>query len=230
MKRQRLIKISLLVLIFFFTCVCSTSKETARLLNEKAYTNYAKVFMEYRIVRIIERAEEMDTVEPKNNIVLIIGEIKTKKAIKIVSEINQIERDPDFQAIIIYLDSGGGGCSQGFAICRTIANCQKEVKIICRRAYSMAASILVSGTKGQRFVLTSDQSTVLIHRGYSEKDHLSRMIVSTLILGNKLECDLLIKNTKLTSEQITKAVNKSTSYTAEQSVEFGFADKVIPYK
>ena len=160
MKKR--IGISLLVLVLFFV-----SPGSIRMIKEELSMIRAKIQMKKQISQIIKKAKRVDLGKAPNNIVFVVGDLTDKKAIKIISEINQVENDADLKEIIIYLDSLGGNVTAGFAICRAMDKCRKKVKIICRRAYSSAAGILSSGTKGQRYVLTDSQYyTVMIHQAH----------------------------------------------------------------
>ncbi len=231
----------LLILVLFLTNACSI-----KLINRKTPEERAKIKMEKYIFKIIEKAERATLGKAQNNIVFVVGSLTEKKAIRIISEINQVEDDLDFKEMIIYLDSTGGKVSAGFAICRTMTNCRKDIKIICRNARSAAAGILVSGTKGKRFVLVGRglpgvmifQLPVMIHpASYTDnhksiipRDQLSEFHVAMLIYSDKMECDLLSEKTILARSQIIEAINKTTYYLAEYAIEFGFADEIIPYK
>ena len=232
MRRKKRIGIVLwaLVLALLFVNAC---------LIRYTIEDTAKSHVEKSITRIIKEANKIKLGEAKNNIIFIVGDIDRQKTIKIIREIKQIKKSK-YKEVVIYLDSDGGSAFPGFAICRTILDCRKhkDVKIVCRHAYSMGAEILAVGTKGKRFILTDFWPTVMIHHtGFYDKEdkripqnELSEIAIAVLNYIDKLVYNLLVKNTGQTEKTIMEDMDDVTYYSSKWAVEFGFADKIIPYK
>ncbi|MCA1596291.1 MAG: ATP-dependent Clp protease proteolytic subunit, partial [Chloroflexi bacterium] len=99
----------------------------------------------------------------RKRIALINGEIREETVNNLVPELLRLEADNPTEDINLYVNSPGGSVTQGMAIHDVMHMVQCDVSTICfGQACSMAAIILMAGTRGKRFI--SPNARVLIHQ------------------------------------------------------------------
>lgn len=167
------------------------------------------------------------------NIVSSIGVGDYKALLKIFKLIEYFELDE----LVITIHSGGGDMFLGLSIAQLLREkIINEGLVVTVQVYGIAASaavtILVSATKGRRYV--TENSFIMIHELsefiYMEtaktKDKMKQAKIMLMLQENGT--DFLSKMTGKSKEEISKLRKEETWWTAEQAVENGFADKVIP--
>ena len=99
----------------------------------------------------------------RKRIVLINGEIREDTVNTVVPELLRLEADNPTEDINLYINSPGGSVTQGMAIHDVMHMVQCDVTTICfGQACSMAALLLMAGTRGKRCI--SPHARVLIHQ------------------------------------------------------------------
>lgn len=220
-----------LVLILLLICACSPPAVNSEYLYKPLYGDKDRAFRKQTFQKADEIAANVSL--PENAIVLK-QRISKESESRVLSELKRLESDSTVNEIILFLRSIGGDRFSGLHIADAISNCAKPVEIRSCMAYSAAAIILASGTKGRRFVYKG--SYVLIHQGSftekldSESDseleaHENRIL--EMANYNRLSAKRLAKLTGQSEKRILKYLVKGTWFTAEQAVKYGFADKVI---
>ena len=138
--------------------------------------------------------------------------------------------DADRQ-ISIYLNSPGGSFTALTAIYDTMRYIKPEIQTICLgQAASAAALILAGGTKGKRLALPN--SRILIHQpategGYGQSSDLEIQAREIMRIRSLME-KMLSDDTGQSLEQVSKDIERDKYLTAEQALEYGIIDDILP--
>ena len=137
--------------------------------------------------------------------------------------------------IVIYLNSPGGEVFEGLGFAQLMLDLQSKGITIEVRCYGLAASaaaiILAAGTLGHRYI--ADCSFVMVHElwvfklfsvqsvSQVEKEaETMRKVQNTII-------QMLANRTKLSPEELKRRCAAETWISAQQAIEWGFADHLI---
>ncbi len=144
-------------------------------------------------------------------------------------EMEEISPDED---IVIYIDSPGGDVRAGMSMIDTMDVLSCDVRTICvGQAYSMAAIILMCGTKGKREILP--HSYVLIHQllaglGDGLKQASDIEIFASEVTRRKKElCALIAERTGQSEEKVTRDSERDYTLSSREALEYGIVDRVI---
>lgn len=131
--------------------------------------------------------------------------------------------------ISIYLNSPGGSVYAGYGIYDTMQYISSDVATICTgMAASMAAVLLVAGTKGKRFALP--HSRVMIHQplGGMQGQASDIEIAAKEILKVKKELhQILATHSGQSIKTIERDSDRDNWMTAEEALKYGMIDKVL---
>lgn len=177
-----------------------------------------------------ERSYDLFSRLLKDRIIFIDGEINDATADLAVASILYLESENPDKDISIYINSPGGVVTAGLAIYDTMKYVKCDIQTICMgQAASMAAIILAGGTKGKRYILPS--SRVMIHqpRGGAEGQETDVAIMAKEILRlKKLSIEYLAKDTDKSTETIAKDIERDFFMSAQEAMEYGIVDHVMP--
>lgn len=141
------------------------------------------------------------------------------------------ESSPD-EDIVIYIDSPGGDVRAGMSMIDTMDVLSCDVRTICvGQAYSMAAIILMCGTKGKREILP--HSYVLIHQllaglGEGLKQASDIEIFASEVTRRKKElCALIAERTGQSEEKVNRDSERDYTLSSREALEYGIVDRVI---
>ena len=110
-----------------------------------------------------ERAFDIYSRLLKDRIIFIGTQIDDTVANLVIAQLLFLESEDPKKDITIYVNSPGGSVSAGLAIIDTMNFIRPDVSTLCTgMAASMGAMILMSGTRGKRFILP--HSEVMIHQ------------------------------------------------------------------
>jgi ATP-dependent Clp protease protease subunit len=167
----------------------------------------------------------------RDRIVFIGGQIDDDMANLVIAQLLFLSNENPDAEIHIYVNSPGGGVSAGLAVFDTMRFIRPPVATYCvGMAASMAAVLLVGGTKGKRFILPN--SRVLIHqpliRGVltgpaTELDIEAREIIRL----RKRIYEILSQGTGQSVEQIERDCDRNKWLEAAQAVEYGCVDQIL---
>ncbi|MCI6154811.1 MAG: ATP-dependent Clp endopeptidase proteolytic subunit ClpP [Bacteroidales bacterium] len=134
--------------------------------------------------------------------------------------------------ISIYVNSPGGSVYAGYGIYDTMQYISCDVSTICTgMAASMAAVLLVAGTKGKRFALP--HSRVMIHQplGGMQGQASDIEIAAKEILRVKSELYKIISDhSGQPLEVVERDSDRDKWMTAEEALAYGMIDKVLSPK
>ncbi len=136
--------------------------------------------------------------------------------------------DPD-KEINFYINSPGGSVTAGLAIYDTMQFVKPPVSTLCLgQAASMAAILLLAGTKGRRYALP--HSRIMMHQPLggaqgqaTDLDIQAREILRMRELINSIVAHHSGQNLR----RVEKDTDRDLFLTAEQAVEYGLIDEVI---
>lgn len=165
----------------------------------------------------------------KDRIVFLDGEISDQGADLVVAQLLFLEAQNPDKDISLYLNSPGGSVTAGLAIYDTIQHIRSDVQTICLgQAASMAALLLVAGTKGKRFALPS--SRVLIHQpwgGVSGQAVDVGIQAREIIRLKKLTIEYFAYHTNKTEDCIASDMERDFFMSAQQALEYGIVDSIM---
>lgn len=165
----------------------------------------------------------------KDRIIMLTGEVNDEMAASVVGQLLFLEaQDPD-KDISIYINSPGGSVTAGLAILDTMEHIRCDVSTICvGMAASMGAVLLAAGTRGKRRILPNAET--MIHQPLGGAGGQASDV---LIRARHLErtrtrlTDLLAGYTGKDRDALMADMDRDYFMTAEESVAYGLADKVV---
>jgi ATP-dependent Clp protease protease subunit len=140
--------------------------------------------------------------------------------------------DPD-RDILMYINSPGGSFTSLMAIYDTMQYVRPDVRTICLgQAASAAAVILAAGNHGKRAALPN--ARILIHQPaiegiYGQVSDLEIQANEVQRMRRLMETTLA-RHTGKTAEEIRADVERDKILTADEAVEYGIIDEVMPYR
>ncbi len=179
-----------------------------------------------------ERAYDIYSRLLKDRIVFIEGAIDDYNAGLIVAQLLFLEaQDPD-KDVYVYINSPGGVITAGLAIYDTMQFIKCDVVTnVVGQAASMAALLLVAGTKGKRYALP--HASIMIHQplGGAEGQAVDIEIRAKEIMRMKKEVnEIIASHTGQPMEKIEKDTDRDFFMTAQDALDYGIIDKIISSK
>src|SRR3982751_1532115 len=159
------------------------------------------------------------------------GIVDDKSAKDIVTKLLLLEADNPGEEIKFFISSPGGSVTSGMVMYDTMRMIKSPVSTICMGlAASMGSILLSGGTKGKRFIYPHGE--VMIHQpslgGHIQGVSADMEIHAEQILRTKkMGARLLAENTGQTYERIMKDFERDYWLDAEQSIQYGIADKIV---
>ena len=174
----------------------------------------------------------IETVNYDNRTLCIKGEIDQESAFEFALAVNHLNSGGNTEPVTVYINSPGGSIDAGLLIYDVIQTSPAPIRlVVLGAAYSMAALIFASGRHG-RYILPN--SKLMLHEpllGYPIGGNTSsiKTISDDLLATRDKVNQLLAKHTGRTQEEIEEITKNDHYFTADESVAFGLADKVITF-
>ncbi len=204
-------------------------------MNGNTLTDYITASSGYISPTIIEERQlnvaQMDVFSRlmMDRIIFLGTEINDYTANVIQAQLLYLDSSDPGKDISIYLNSPGGSVYAGYGIYDTMQYVSCDVSTICTgMAASMAATILVAGTKGKRFALP--HSRVMIHQpmGGMNGQASDIEIAAKEILRVKKELyQIIADHSGQTIEQVEQDSDRDKWMTATEALQYGMIDKVL---
>ena len=179
-------------------------------LGERAYDIYSRLLSE----RIVFLGTELD--DGVANVVM--------------AQLLHLESASPDMEISLYINSPGGSFSALTAIYDTMQFIRPQVATICMgQASSAAAVLLAAGAPGRRAVLP--HAKVLLHQPSSEaRGTLPDLAIQAKELGRvRAEVDeILSRHTGHPVTKIRSDTDRNKTFSAQEAVDYGLADEIIP--
>lgn len=131
--------------------------------------------------------------------------------------------------INMYIDSPGGSVMSGMSIVDTMRIINPKVNVFCTGMAASMGSVILAGATGRRYMLPHSQ--VMLHQVMSGSQGQIVDIGINHVHGVNLNTDItkfFAKTTGQRKEVLDKAMDRDTWFTAEQAIEFGLADEIVP--
>lgn len=179
-----------------------------------------------------ERAFDIYSRLLKDRVIFLGTQVDAHVANLIVAQLLFLESEDSKKDITLYINSPGGSVSAGLAIIDTMNYIKPNVSTVCvGMAASMGAMILMSGTRGKRFILP--HSEVMIHQplGGTQGQASDIEIHTKHILDTKdILYKMIGKCTGADHDKIVKDCDRDNFIKAPDAVKYGkygLVDKVI---
>ncbi len=166
----------------------------------------------------------------KDRIVLLVGEVDDAMAASIMSQLLYLDAQDPTKDIFLYINSPGGSVTAGLAILDTMEHIRCDVATVgVGLAASMGAVLLAAGAKGKRRILPNAET--MIHQPLGGAGGQASDV---LIQARHLErtrsrlTALLAGYTGKSAYELTEDMERDFFMSAEESVEYGLVDEVLP--
>lgn len=165
----------------------------------------------------------------KERIIFVTGQIHDDMAAVICAQLLFLESENPDKDVYMYINSPGGVVTAGLSIFDTMNYVRCDIATVCLgQACSMGSFLLMSGTKGKRFILP--QARVMIHQPSggaqgqaTDIEIQAREILKVRERLNKIYSDLTGQPLKV----IEDAMERDKFMSAEEALEFGIVDEVV---
>lgn len=168
----------------------------------------------------------------KDRIIFLTGEIDDVTANLVVAQMIFLEAEDPDKDIYVYINSPGGSITAGMAIYDTMQYIKCDVSTICiGMAASMGAFLMTAGTKGKRKSLPN--SEIMIHQplGGTQGQATDIAIHAQRIIAIKDKMNkILSERTGQALKKVQKDVERDYFMTADEALEYGIIDEIIPAK
>ena len=174
----------------------------------------------------------LETSSFDRRILTIRGEITQDSAFDFALALQHLNSVSETEPVTVLVNSPGGSIDAGLLMYDAIQSSPAPVRlVVLGAAYSMAALIFASGLHG-RYILPN--SKLMLHEpllGYPIGGNTSsiKSISDDLLATRDKINGILAKHTGKTKAEIEAATKEDHYFTAEESVGFGLADKVITF-
>ena len=165
----------------------------------------------------------------KERIIWLGGEVRDDNANAICAQLLLLAAEDPERDIYLYINSPGGSVTAGMAIYDTMQYVKPDVVTVgMGLAASMGQFLLTAGAPGKRYI--TPHTRVLLHQplGGAGGSATDIRINADLILGMKKElAQITASRTGKSVEQVEADGDRDHWFTAQEALEYGFADQVI---
>lgn len=179
-----------------------------------------------------ERAMDLYSRLMRDRIVMLTGEVNDDSANIIVGQMLFLESEDPEKDILFYINSPGGIITSGMAILDTMRYVSCDVStIVIGQACSMGSLLASSGEKGKRFILPN--AVHMIHQplgGARGQASDIEIHAKEIIRLKESLTQIYAENTGRPLKKLSKDMDRDNFMTAEQSVVYGLADRVITHR
>jgi len=207
-------------------------------MNANALDKYTTITSSYISPTIIEERQlnvaQMDVFSRlmMDRIIFLGTQVDDYTANVIQAQLLYLDSAEPGKDISIYINSPGGSVYAGYGIYDTMQFISSDVATICTgMAASMAAVLLVAGTKGKRSALK--HSRVMIHQplGGAQGQASDIEITAREILKIKKEIYTIISDHSGQSyEKVLQDGDRDFWMTSQEALEYGMVDHVLTKK
>ena len=168
----------------------------------------------------------------QERIIFLNGEITTQSAASCAAILFYLNAEDSEEPISIYINSVGGEAVGLFSIYDAMNMINAPIKtIVLGEACSAAAVLLAAGSPGERYA--SPNSRVMIHQIQLSSIEGSKSDVENQLKPikdmNKRIMEILARHTGQTYQKISRDCKIDKDFTAEQALEYGLIDKILPH-
>jgi len=165
----------------------------------------------------------------KDRIIMLDTDVNAHSASLIVAQMLFLEAEDPDRDILFYINSPGGSVTAGMSIYDTMQFIKCDVStIVMGQAASMGSLLATAGTKEKRFILPNARH--MIHQplgGASGQATDVEIQARELLRWKEVLTNIYEKHTGKTFDELKADMERDNFMTAEQSVSYGLADRVI---
>ncbi|AQQ71647.1 ATP-dependent Clp protease proteolytic subunit [Limihaloglobus sulfuriphilus] len=178
-----------------------------------------------------ERAFDIYSRLLKDRVIFLGGPVDDNSANLIIAQMLFLSNEESSSDIHFYINSPGGSVTAGLAIYDTMRFLRCPVATYCiGQAASMGAVLFAGGTKGKRYMLPN--SRIMLHQplisGVMQGTASDLEIEAKEIIRlRKLIYEILSEHSGVKPEKIEKDCDRNLWLEAQESINYGLADKVL---
>ena len=165
----------------------------------------------------------------RDRIVMLDTDVNEHSASLIVAQMLFLESEDPDKDILFYINSPGGSVISGLSILDTMQFIKCDVStIVMGQAASMGSLLASSGAKGKRLILP--RARHLIHQplgGAQGQASDMEIQVNEILRMKKQLTEIYVATTGKSYEQLERDMDRDNIMTAEESIAYGLADKII---
>lgn len=164
-----------------------------------------------------------------NRIIYLDGEITEESAKRTIETLLKLDII-NHKDIKMYINSEGGSVNAGLAIVDTMNSIKSDIATIgIGRCASMAAILLINGTKGKRYL--GEHSEIMIHevtsRTYGKVSEQHDKLKHSTFVNHKLQ-RIIASKTNMSLKDVQKDTKKKDTWiNSKNALKYGFVDKVL---
>ncbi len=165
----------------------------------------------------------------RDRIIMLDTEVSSHSASLIVAQMLFLESDNPDKAIHFYINSPGGSVTAGMSIYDTMQFIKCPVHtIVMGQAASMGSLLASAGEKGHRYILPNARH--MIHQplgGASGQATDVEIQARELLRWKEVLTNIYVQHTGKAFDVLKADMERDNFMTAQQSVDYGLADRVI---
>jgi len=165
----------------------------------------------------------------KDRIIFIGTPIEDTVSNLVIAQMLFLQNENKNQDINIYINSPGGSITAGLAIYDTMQFVQCDVATFCvGQAFSMAAVLIASGTKGKRYGLP--HTRIMLHQPWGGTRGTATDIsiqAEEIMYMKRCLNEILAKHSGQPMDKIEKDFDRDFYMSAQEAKEYGIVDEVI---
>ena len=167
----------------------------------------------------------------RDRVILLEGEVHDQMANLIVAQLLFLESENPEKDISVYINSPGGSVTAGMAIYDAMQFVKPDVStIVMGQACSMGSLLANAGAVGKRYILPNARHMIHQPSGGARGQATDMLIQVNEILEIKRNLtNIYVKHNSAgkTFEELAVDMERDNYMSAEQSVSYGLADKII---
>jgi len=181
-----------------------------------------------------ERAYDIYSRLLKDRIVMLNGEVNDNTANLVVAQMLFLESQNSSEDINFYINSPGGTVTSGLGIYDTMQFIKSPIStIVLGQACSMGSFLAMAGEPGKRLVLPN--SRTMIHQpsgGMSGQATDMEIQVAEILKIKENLTKIYEKHNSAGKkyDELREAMERDNYLSAQESVDFGLADKIVERK
>jgi len=190
--------------------------------------NYEEVYEEtpMQMPMLLPQSDFMS----RSRIIYFASDFTDQAAKGVIERLLSYNAESTMDDIILIIDSQGGSLNSYLAIydaMTKLIHC--DVATVCLgQAMSAGQMLLMSGTKGKRFI--TENSKVLVHQLSSgtvgKLSEMEKHLSYAQELG-KIMKDLILKHTKISKKELDIMMRGDTFLDAKEALKYGIVDHII---
>lgn len=166
----------------------------------------------------------------RDRVILLEGEVHDQMANLIVAQLLFLESEGE-KDISMYINSPGGSVTAGMAIYDAMQFITPDVQtIVMGQACSMGSLLAQAGSPGKRFILPNARHMIHQPSGGARGQATDMLIqVNEILEMKKNLTNIYVKHNSSgrTYEELIEDMERDNFMSAQESVSYGLADKVI---